>query len=106
MCSKFSGCYLAPLVLLVAFPEVVADFVHEFGHARVAVVACHVRMHVLPDPLDLVVVRALRRQEVQLHLPAQVAAQRRQHRRTPWWRRLRCWLRRMVVGEYNYTEGR
>ena len=49
--------------------EVAVDLGHEFVHGFAAVVARHVVVKVLPDPLDPIVIRAIRRQKVELHLP-------------------------------------
>ena len=49
--------------------EVAVDVGHEFLHVLTAVVAGHVVVKVLPDPLDPIVVRAIGREKVELHLP-------------------------------------
>ena len=50
---------------LVASVQVEPHFGHKFLHSRAAVVARHVVVEVLPRPLDTIVVRAIRWQEVQ-----------------------------------------
>ena len=49
--------------------EVSVDISHEFLHGLAAVVARHVVVEVLPQSLDTIVIRAVRRQEVELYLP-------------------------------------
>src|SRR5271157_1334532 len=49
--------------------EVSVDIFHEFLHGLAAVVAGHVVVEVLPQSLDTIVIRAVRRQEVELYLP-------------------------------------
>ena len=49
--------------------EVAVDVGHEFLHVLTAVVASHVVVKVLPDPLDPIVIRAIGREKVELHLP-------------------------------------
>ena len=49
--------------------KVGVDIPHEFLDGLTAVVAGHVVVEVLPQPLDAIVIRAVRRQEVELHLP-------------------------------------
>ena len=49
--------------------EVSVDISHEFLHGLAAVVAGHVVVEVLPQSLDTIVIRAVRRQEVELYLP-------------------------------------
>ena len=46
------------------------DLGHELFHVLVAMISRHVVVEVLPDSLDPVVVRAIRRQEVEPHLSA------------------------------------
>ena len=49
---------------LVASVQVDPHFAHQLLHPRAAVVARHVVVQVFPDPLDAIVVGAVRRQEV------------------------------------------
>src|SRR5438270_12428654 len=49
--------------------EVAVDLGHEFVPGFAAVVARHGVVKVRPDPLDPIVIRAIRRQKVELHLP-------------------------------------
>ena len=45
------------------------DVGHEFLHGFAAVVPSHVVVKVLPESLDPIVIRAIGRQKVELHLP-------------------------------------
>ena len=45
------------------------DVGHELVHGFAAVVPSHVVVKVLPDPLDPIVIRAIGRKKVKLHLP-------------------------------------
>jgi hypothetical protein len=59
-------------VLLAVSPEVVqktGQLGHQFVHALAAMVACDVSMQITPQPLNGVMLRAVRGQEVQLHFP-------------------------------------
>jgi hypothetical protein len=49
--------------------EITVDVGHEFLHCFAAVVPSHVVVKVLPDPLDAIVIRAIGREKVELHLP-------------------------------------
>src|SRR3954463_7463072 len=49
--------------------KIAVDVGHEFLHVLTAVVASHVVVKVLPDPLDPIVIRAIRWQKVELDLP-------------------------------------
>ena len=49
--------------------EVAVDVGHEFRHVLTAVVASHVVVKVLPDSLDAIVIRAIGREKMELHLP-------------------------------------
>ena len=51
---------------LVAGSEVESHFGHKLLHSRAAVVTRHVVVQVFPEPLDAIVVGAVRRQEVEL----------------------------------------
>ena len=53
--------------------EILVDLGHELFHVLAAMIPRHVVVEVLPDPLDPVVVRAIRRQEVERTLPPQAA---------------------------------
>ena len=73
---RFFWAYIFPLPLGIAMlssssstSEVAVDVGHEFLHVLRAVVASHVVVKVLRDPLDPIVVRAIGREEVELHLP-------------------------------------
>ena len=48
--------------------EVAVDVGHEFLHVLTAVVASHVVVEILPNPLDPIVIRAIRWQKVESHL--------------------------------------
>src|SRR6266568_871487 len=63
----------------VALAEVVANCLHQLGHIRLAMVTCDVRMEILPNPFNLVVVWTIGRQEVQFDPPRQVTSQGREH---------------------------
>lgn len=50
----------------VSVPQVSPYGSHQFVDRQAAVITCHVGVEVLPSPLDLVVVRAVGREEAQL----------------------------------------
>src|SRR6516164_2485360 len=50
--------------------EVAVDFGHKFLHVLAAVVASNVVVKILPDPLDPIVIGAIRWQKVESHLAA------------------------------------
>ena len=49
--------------------EVEPHVLHQLLHGLAPVVPCDVRMEVLPDPLDAIVIRAVGRQEVEPQSP-------------------------------------
>ena len=49
--------------------EVAVDVGHELLHVLTAVVASHVVVEILPNPLDPIVIRAIGREKVESHLP-------------------------------------
>jgi hypothetical protein len=68
------GVALGSLVLgvealegLVTPSQVAAGFLHQLPHGTATVIARDVGVQVSPDPFDPVVVRAIRREEVQVH---------------------------------------
>src|SRR5512145_365725 len=76
------SCCTSPLggVPAISSGEVVANLVHKLSHRAAAMVAGHVGVQLPPDAaLDAVVVRAVRRQEMQ-HDPAAEVEERRLHR--------------------------
>ena len=60
---------MAVLSTLSSTTEVAVDVGHEFLHVLTAVVASHVVVEILPDPLDPIVIRAIGREKVEVHLP-------------------------------------
>ena len=61
------------IVVLSSFSsaiEVAVDFAHELLHVLAEVVASYVVVEILPDPLDPIVIGAIRWQKVESHLAA------------------------------------
>ena len=74
--ERSSGTLPLEIAVLSSFSsatEVAVDFGHEFLHVLTAVVASHVVVKVLPDPLDPIVIRAIGREKVKLYLPPREA---------------------------------
>jgi len=59
--SSSSPSGIAVLSSSSSATEVLVDFGHEFLHLLAGVVASHVVVEILPDPLDPIVIRAIGR---------------------------------------------
>ena len=60
-----SRCQLVVFSLAIPGPQVAVHVLHQFVDALATVVSSDIGMQVLPSTFDLVVVRAIRRQELQ-----------------------------------------